>query len=283
MKITLIPNTNKENYIENTTAIAKKLITLGAQVNLSESLSDKLKIANVRYISDDAELLSCCDIVIAIGGDGTIIHAARMASVYKKPVLGINAGRIGYLAGLEMSELDELESLQSDKFKVEKRMMLKISIEGSDKSYFAINDCVISRGMSGRLADFELSAEEQSILCYRADGIIAGTPTGSTGYSLSAGGPIIDPLAECILITPICAHSLTSRPILFGADARLNVNIPGASADKGILTIDGEIVTDIEREQRVFIEKSDIYAFIIRRSNTTFYKTLQDKLSSRRK
>ncbi|MBR6408095.1 MAG: NAD(+)/NADH kinase [Clostridia bacterium] len=277
MKIAIIPNENKQDYIENTSLVCARLLSLGHHIVLPQKLRMGISFDESEY-ADTRDIFRECDMIIAVGGDGTIMHKAKAAAQFGKPVLGINAGRLGYLAGLEMSELDELKYLCTDHFKTEKRMMLRVALENG-KSFHAVNDCVVYRGASGRMADFVITAEGHRVIKCRADGIIAATPTGSTGYSLSAGGPIIDPSTECIMITPICAHSLSSRPVLFGADTRLIITIPESSSENGVLTIDGETIAPVERMSGVSIERSDKFAYIMRKSNISFYKTLQSKLN----
>lgn len=288
MKIAVITNKIKPHLTERLLEVCSRLCSLGfdcivnddiSPQDLPEQLKGGLQIINH---ATDEMLLSLCDMAIVLGGDGTIIHAAKKAAVYNKPVLGINAGRLGYLAGLELDELEKLNCLINEKYKIDRRNMLEITVEGVEGKFYALNDVVILRSNGERIADFALNCNGQSVAEYRADGIIASTPTGSTGYSLSAGGPIIEPGMSCVLITPICPHSLTSRPLLFGNEAHIEMCVQQSSTEKGSLIIDGEHITILDREQTVRVNVADIKASIIRIKDKTFYQTLSDKFNDRR-
>ena len=277
MNISIIPNMEKVNTSENLTRIFEKLSSLNADICMNADNYKDFKNLSIQWYDNDCDMFLNSDICIVLGGDGTIIHAA----IYNKPVLGINVGRLGFLAGLEIDEIDKLDALFNNKYKIERRMMLEISTD--DKTEYALNDVVISKSIPGRIADFKLLLNEKPIVSYRADGIIISTPTGSTAYSLSSGGPVIDPQMQCILATPICSHSLVSRSILFRDDSKLSVYVPSYSVEKGSITIDGQYIDKLEYNQNVNIKKADKYALIIRIKDANFYQTLNEKLMDRRK
>ena len=281
MKISIIPNMEKVNTSENLTRIFEKLSSLNADICMNADNYKYFKDLSIQWYDNDSDMFLNSDICIVLGGDGTIIHAAKNAAIYNKPVLGINVGRLGFLAGLEIDEIDKLDALFNNKYKIERRMMLEISTD--DKTEYALNDVVISKSIPGRIADFKLLLNEKPIVSYRADGIIVSTPTGSTAYSLSSGGPVIDPQMQCILATPICSHSLVSRSILFRDDSKLSVYVPSYSVEKGSITIDGQYIEQLEYNQNVNIKKADKYALIIRIKDANFYQTLNEKLMDRRK
>lgn len=288
MKIAVITNKIKPHLTERLLEVCSRLCSLGFDCIVNDSISEQalpehLK-GSLQVMSGVADemLLSLCDMAIVLGGDGTIIHAAKKAAKYNKPVLGINAGRLGYLAGLELDEMDELDCLINKKYKIDRRNILEVTVDGVNGKFYALNDAVILRNDGARIADFALSCNGQTVAEYRADGIIASTPTGSTGYSLSAGGPIIEPGMSCVLITPICSHSLTSRPLLFGNEAHIEMCVQQSSTEKGSLIIDGEQITVLDREQTVRVNVADITASIIRIKDKTFYQTLSDKFNDRR-
>ena len=271
----------KINTSENLTRIFEKLSSLNADICMNADNYKYFKNLSIQWYDNDCDMFLNSDICIVLGGDGTIIHAAKNAAIYNKPVLGINVGRLGFLAGLEIDEIDKLDALFNNKYKIERRMMLEISTD--DKTEYALNDVVISKSIPGRIADFKLLLNEKPIVSYRADGIIISTPTGSTAYSLSSGGPVIDPQMHCILATPICSHSLVSRSILFRDDSKLSVYVPSYSVEKGSITIDGQYIDKLEYNQNVNIKKADKYALIIRIKDANFYQTLNEKLMDRRK
>lgn len=172
------------------------------------------------------------DVTVALGGDGTIIHTAKRAAICGRAVLGINGGRLGFMAGLEADELERLSALIRGEYTVEKRMLLDIVVqtgEGGGTRYSALNEAVVSRGSLSRMIELEVSNRGERVARYRADGVIVATPTGSTAYSLSAGGPVIDPALRCLLLTPVCPHSLHSRSYLFDEDAVLAVRPAGGA------------------------------------------------------
>ncbi|MBQ4313115.1 MAG: NAD(+)/NADH kinase, partial [Clostridia bacterium] len=224
------------------------------------------------------------------GGDGTIIHAAKLAAEASRPTLGINLGHLGFTAGLEISELSLLSKLLTGDYITEKRMMLDVRVVGGDDeerlSCHAMNDAVISRGSLATIIDLEVFHNDRSAMSFRADGVIVSPPTGTTAYSLSAGGPVIDPMIQCIEVTPVCAHSLHTRPILFAPDSTIRIEASkntdhalfGQMNDRGIfLSVDGEMVYSLQPDESVIIEKSDVYADFIIIKRQSFAEVLKQK------
>lgn len=232
---------------------------------------------------DIAELLQSCDVAIAIGGDGTIIHTAKSAAAFGKPVLGINSGRLGFTAGLELSELSELSRLISGDYDTEERMLLDITVDGENgtEQYSALNEAVISRGALSRMIEVSVQNGDKPVSTYQADGVIVATPTGSTAYSLSAGGPIVDTALRCLLLTPVCPHSLHSRPYIFDQDAVLTLT-PEWSDSPVFVTVDGETALRIAEGGRVRVTRSETSAALIKLKPKPFYQVLDDKLTNRK-
>ena len=226
-------------------------------------------------------LISSCDIVIALGGDGTLIHAAKQAALKNKRVLGINFGRLGYNTGLEINELHLLKALKDYYlYHTESRMMLEVSVEG--KTYYCLNDAVISRGTLSRIIDISVKFDgESEINCY-SDGVIIATPTGSTAYSMSAGGPVVDPSIDGILVTPICDHSLFSRPIFLNAKTVLTVSANCKKNSEVYLTIDGQTGIKLSDDSVVTIKKSKFSAQLIKIKNDSFIHIVNEKLIKKR-
>ena len=234
--------------------------------------------------SDMDECLSGCDLAIALGGDGTIIHCAKRAAAFGKPVLGINSGRLGFMAGLELNELDQLSCLLSGNYAVEHRMLLDVAVIGSETEVHshALNEAVVSRGALSRMIEIQVSNNGNEVAAYQADGVIIATPTGSTAYSLSAGGPMVDPTLECLLLTPVCPHSLYTRPYLFHPDAQLCLT-PGVRKHIPVfVTVDGEEAIPVPTGGSVTVKRSQITAALIRMKPLSFYETLSQKLMNRR-
>jgi len=274
----LQPNLTRDNAYEVTLEVCEKLDSLNARYIFDLILKDKFGHTKAVFLPYD-RMLESCDAVITVGGDGTIIHAAKSAVVWGKPILGINAGRLAFMAGLERHEIHLLGNLLSGKYSVDKRMMLKTQlVKGKDilASEFCINDTVVSR--AGRTKPVELTVEcrGRHLINYFADGLIIATPTGSTAYSLSAGGPIVDPVLESILLTPICAHSLFARSFILNTDSEFSVK--ALSGSEVTFSCDGEEPVTIPEGCHLNIGKAEQSAEFIRIKSDTFMDVLNSKL-----
>ena len=233
----------------------------------------------------DDRLLSAGDLVIALGGDGTIIHTAKRAAPLGKAVLGINCGTLGFMAGLEADELPRLADLIEGRYTVEKRMMLSVRLcpaEGEPVDFQALNEAVLARGPQSRMVKIAVSSGQEPVASYSADGVIVATPTGSTAYSLSAGGPIVDPAVDCLLLTPVCPHSLYARSYIFSAEAKLALRPEKSRGEEAYLTVDGEESVRVGLGDTVHIARSSYPACLIRIKEQPFYQTLEQKLTTRR-
>lgn len=284
MKAAILPNLTKRDAKMRTTIIANRLTQLGAQVMMHTEMKPYFEGAGILFYNDMEDLMIDCDVVIPVGGDGTIIHAARQAAEKGKPVLGINVGRLGYVAGLEVDELDRLRDLVQGNYSIENRMMLTISLvrEGKRVFYRALNDIVIARGSLSRILDFSVSLNGNNICSYRADGLIFSTPTGSTAYSLAAGGPVIDPSMQCILLTPICPHALFTRTVVFNPDASLSVHARPNTDSEIFLTVDGENSVQIQPGEMMSVRRSSLSVGLIQLKKRDFYEVVTEKLAGRR-
>jgi len=231
--------------------------------------------AVVRALSEldieQADSITLCDTVITVGGDGTILEAGKEAAKAGKPLLGINTGRLGFMATLEKSELHKLERLKRGEYTVSRRMLLDIQV--GDKTYNAINDVVLHRESSSRLPDFMLFRESAEVIRVRGDGIIVSTATGSTAYSLSAGGPIIEPQLECFLVTALSPHTLFNRAMVFSPDKPLTV-----CAENVSVSVDGVSLKDDEITVSALVTKSDRYLNLIDIDGNSFYDSVHNKL-----
>ncbi len=279
--IFLIPNLTKKRAYETSVEVIGKLLELGIQVLMDCSLKRQYESQNEIFWGDTDNILRLCDMVLTIGGDGTIIHAARKAALLDKPILGINTGRLGFVAELEPNELDMLSRLADGDYSIEKRMMLKVTHR--DKEFYAMNDAVISRGSLSRLIDIDISlAEDKGYIChYRADGLIVSTPTGSSAYSLAAGGPVVEPTMKCIVMTPVCSHSLFARPVVFSHHSQLALSAACDDNTKVYLTLDGVKTMIINRSDVIYVTSSQIETKLIKLKDKTFYKVLNDKFTEK--
>jgi NAD+ kinase len=286
MKIAVLPNLSKNNAQQYTVELIRRLRAQSAVVLMDAQYQAPFAGEDLVYFKDFFSMLQSCDLAVAVGGDGTIIHAAKHAAVAGKPLLGINLGRLGFVAGMEPDELHKLPQLFSGAYRVEKRMMLSIVVQrpdGVSDEIFALNDAVISRGALSRIVDLTVEKGGGRVCRYRADGLIVSTPTGSTAYALSAGGPVLEPLMKCMLLTPICAHSLFSRSILFDAEAVLTVAAQTGDAEgEAYLTVDGERALPLYDKDRILIRRASIEAQLVNMKDQDFYEILSEKLAERR-
>lgn len=283
LKVGIIPNFTREKALDvtkNTIAELEKL-NIDYYFDINAKRDFAFEVEEEHFIDKIYEFV---DVIIAIGGDGSFIHTAKETAVHKKPVLCINAGNLAFLAGLEGNELSLLEKLISGDFTTDKRMMLEVLLKenGSQKLLgYCLNDVAIARGSEIRLVDLDVFCNNRKINNYRADGVVISTPTGSTAYSWSAGGPVIDPDLQCIMLTPICTHSPLNRSLVFNEDSVLRVK-PVNHTQKVSVSTDGELTIDLNSDSEVIISKSDYYAEFIRIKTDEFFDILNSKLSQRR-
>ena len=279
MKIALLPNLTRKNALQVSQNVCAELERHNMQYCIRDEYRGEFGNTHAEFMPTE-KMIRDCDVIIAVGGDGTIIHAAK----YGKPTLGINAGRIAFMAGLEPAELEMLSNLKSGKYEIDRRMMLKAEILSPDGSalgtHYCVNDAVVARGLQIKMADFIVEHNGRFLNKYTADGIIFSTPTGSTAYNLSAGGPVVDPQIESILLTPICTHSLFSRALIFKPDSEFLLR--GREDEEIGLSCDGEDAIPIGKGCSVRITKADMFGEFIRIKSETFLEILNSKLEQRR-
>jgi len=279
LRIAVISSLEKDKNFKFTRQVSSHLLKMNASVFLPAS-NKAAAVENAEYLENNL-LFDSAELIIAIGGDGTILHAAKSAALKQLPVLGINTGRLGFMAGLEVDELERLEKLFSGDFEIDSRMMLEVRVSGNDGVFYALNDAVVSRGSLSRIIDIMVTSNGREVAGYRADGIIISTPTGSTAYSLSAGGPIVDPLLESIGITPICPHSLISRTILFEPNSQISILPHNLQEKEAWLTIDGQNIVRLESGAEVFVSRSKLKTKLVRLKDISFYEVLKNKMNER--
>lgn len=267
------------------TVISNKTKDIG-RVITSRLLVELKKYDCTPTVRDMPSEYDDCSMYIVLGGDGTLMRTARKAAARGIPILGINLGRMGYLAELEPTEINLVGEYFDGKYTVEERMMLRVEVPSYNVDTIALNDAVISHGTLSKMAELELNLNGEPGMRYHADGLIASTPTGSTAYSLSAGGPVIDTRLDCICITPICSHSLRARPTVFAPDSVLEArnadsraDYPGEEGVRLYLTVDGNENFRLERGATVRFTKSNIKTRLIRIKPYNFCRVLNGKLS----
>ena len=231
------------------------------------------------------EELSRADVLVCFGGDGTILHAAGDAAKHNVPVMGINMGSVGFMAELERGELSLLTKLAEGDYRIEERMMLQVRLLRGDKvlmEELALNDAVISKGSIARVAEFEVRVNDLPVSSLTGDGVIICSPTGSTAYSMSAGGPIVEPTSKEIIITPVCAHQLAARTMVLGSDRVVTVQLPKGSRKLLNLAVDGGKVIRMTGTERVEIRRADKTTKLIRLTDRNFYQIINQKLGGSR-
>lgn len=285
-KVAVVTNYYIQEKAEAAVVVANKLISLGTEVIIPVSARDRLYKMNksrreFRYMTNE-KMYANAELIIVLGGDGSILEASKNTSPRGIPILGINLGRVGYMAELELCEIDKLADIVSGNYSLDERSMLDVEINNisQDKKIkaLALNDVVLSNGSVARIVDIELYEEDDLITTYRADGLIISTPTGSTAYSMSAGGPIAHPQLQCFCVTPICSHSLMSRPMLFPDNSELIVKNVCQREKMLYLTVDGKSSYEVYRGDTVKITKSEIKTKLVRLKYCSFYKRLRTKL-----
>ncbi len=227
------------------------------------------------------------DLIVTLGGDGTLLRGARQAAGLDAPVLGVNLGRLGFLTSVAESEVeDAIAAVGSGRYRLERRRCLEASVwrdgEEVSDSWYAFNDFVIHKSGVARVTRLGLSVgtrhgERETVGSFSGDGVIVATPTGSTAYSLSAGGPIVVPGVQCILVTPICPHSLAVRPLIIPADVDVRVRSVDRSEEL-VLTVDGQEVQPLDPDDEVRVKRSDLAISLVRLPEGSFFTTLRRKL-----
>ena len=274
MNILLVPNPLRDVGLPVTSRVARILSDLGASLRCTEPLGGVLQVSP----QQGAEW---ADMAVVFGGDGTILRFARQAALCDVPILGINCGNLGYMAEAKGEDPQSLKRLFSGEYAIEERMMLTAAVQRNGCEVFraeCLNDAVVSYGNLPHLVSFELSERGQPFAHYNADGMVFSTPTGSTAYSLSAGGPIVDPVLKAILATPVCAHSLTARPMVFSSDAELTLKVCAQKKGEAYLTLDGDCNYHLENGDRIAVSVSPLTTRLIRFSHVPFGTVLAAKL-----
>ncbi len=280
MKISVFPNMKNDRVPPLTKDIVSILEGLGAEVYIASCGKEQYSFENCE------DFLNLCDIAVAVGGDGTTLNVAKRAAIANKPTLGINGGRLGFMSGLEKNELNMLEMLVNGDYLIEKRMMLKATLYNMHNEmlgkYHCLNDAVITRGDLARLIDIHVTENGREITNTRADGMIVATPTGSTAYSMAAGGPVVSPDNSCFVITPICPHSLINRSIVLSSDKSIEMTVSNDVNNQAFLSIDGSTSIPIDSNNRIEITTSKYSAKLIKLKPENFYEILNKKLIERR-
>lgn len=275
--IGIFPNTKKKSV----TSVLNQVVQYCNAKNIHVVLPQKksCEVSPDQLIAEDSAW-SNVDIAISLGGDGTLLSATRKVASWGKPIFGINMGKLGFLTEVEVSGFQKaIDNILEGNFSIEERTLLDAYIVRQQQKIFvssAVNDIVVTKAGYPRMIKLTLHINKELVASYLADGIIVSTPTGSTAYSLSAGGPIVKPDLDVTLITPICAHTLQSRPLVVSADERISIAAP--NADELTMMVDGQIAENLLPDDIVFIERTSYKAKFVKFNDRHYYQRLHKKL-----
>ncbi|WP_026803975.1 NAD(+)/NADH kinase [Aliarcobacter lanthieri] len=255
--------------------VYEKIEELFLKKEISLILEDNSAVMIGRNGINFEDLCKNVDFLISVGGDGTLLGVVRKAFKYDLPVLGINLGTLGFLTDLSMEQLPKfIDDLMINKYKINSRMIIEGSIK--DKKFVAFNDIVISRKNLSSMLKVKAKIDKKAFNTYFGDGLIVSTPSGSTAYNLSVGGPIVYPLTEAFIITPIAPHSLTQRPIVVPADFEIEFKVPNSS--EAVVIVDGQEMYELKKDEVLNIKIATKKAKMLHRSSRDFFKVLSEKL-----
>ena len=279
MLLGVIPNLSKARVLSITESLIDYVESKNVQVMLPVNASKALGRSEVAY--SDQELAQKCAAMVVLGGDGTLISIARRWPFWGVPILGVNLGHLGFLTEVEEHGAEAaLDRVIAGDYSLQERMMLKATVTRNETRVaqsFALNDCVITKGAFSRMLRFDVFIGKSFLETFPADGIIISTPTGSTAYSLSAGGPIVDPAMQLMLLTPICAHMLQARPVVISPRDRIRIRIRAPHEDIA-LTLDGQESFRLYPGDEIVLEKAEILTRLVKLGPRSFYDVLRRKL-----
>lgn len=278
-KIALIANGGKDIGFLHTRHLAEYLIGK-SEVYMEKSMSSLgIDASFIEY----EELFQKSDIMIVLGGDGTILQVATPCAKNNIPVVGINLGRVGFITEIEVDNMKKaVDKILKDDYEIEKRMLIKIEIlkDGKITEAHALNDVVVSKGDNAKLINTDLFSDGEMVTSYVADGLIIATPTGSTGYSISAGGPVVDPSMSLFIATPICPHKLSARSAVLSSDKEITIRLDSDyRGNEAVVCCDGDVQGYINSGDEVKVTKSKYEFKMIKIGGYSFYDTLIRKLS----
>jgi NAD+ kinase len=277
-RIAVVGRHEDARVAEPLTALVAHLTKSSIKVYAAEEMDLEIEATRV----PEADLAGHVDLIITVGGDGTMLYAARLASDNNIPLLGINRGRLGFLADVTPDEMiSSVDHVLHGRYNRESRLQLQATLRRQDNSQssgIALNDVVLQRRETGRMVDFETRVGDHYVNTHAGDGLIVATPTGSTAYALSCGGPILEPQLDAIVIVPICPHTLTDRPIAIPAHQAIDVRLLYREDTKAAITVDGKSLGEIRPDDRLTISAADNRITLIHPPGYDFYGILRSKL-----
>ncbi|MFU8895994.1 MAG: NAD(+) kinase [Gammaproteobacteria bacterium] len=260
--------------------LAQHLAAAGIRVLLDPEIRMEFPDLQVESLPE-AELVAAADLVVAIGGDGTMLYASRLVAGRGVPLLGINRGRLGFLADITPGEmLRRLDEILAGEYEEDQRLMLEAVIENGDepRRALALNDVVLQKRDTGRMLDFENWIDGVYVNTHGGDGLVIATPTGSTAYALSGGGPILHPSLDAITLVPICPHTLSDRPIVIRADARLEIRVLERPDTRAEVSCDGQPLGELTAGQRLLVRAAEEHVVLIHPRGYDYFRLLRSKL-----
>lgn len=285
MKAILSPNPYRDRGLRTAQAAGRILRACGVEAVTclpfpleSGSRPDLPARVELRILEQE---LPTADVLICFGGDGTILHMAKSAHKWDVPVLGVNLGSVGFIAELEAGELSLLSRLAGGRFGTEERMMLDVAVLRDGRTLYrdtALNDAVVTKGAVARVLELEVTADRVVMASFSGDGVVVSTPTGSTAYSMAAGGPIVEPTAQNIIVTPICAHSLRAKSVVLDQARTVGVRTARGARKTAYLSVDGGKAFKLLPSDLVEIKRSEAVVRLVRLTGRSFYEGINRKL-----
>ena len=281
-KVVMTPNPYRDRNFRYANLAEKILRDAGIETRicLAFDVDKSFELPGDVVLHDLTHELKDADLLICFGGDGTILHASKAATRAGVPILGVNIGTMGFMAELESSELKALSRLATGDYTVEERMMLHVRAERDGELLLeeeALNDAVITKGAVARIVQMAVSCDDVEIMSFGGDGVIVCTPTGSTAYSMSAGGPIVEPTAQNIIITPICAHDMRTKTVVTSAQRVITVEIGRIGRKSAFLSVDGGRALRLNTGDRLTITRSHYTTKLVHLSERSFFEILKNK------
>jgi NAD+ kinase len=281
MKVGIVANTHKAKAFSAINIFADLLQQRNVPIIYADDLRKLLSLPANQHTAPVSKIAQECSVVVAFGGDGTILATAKHVGPFGVPILGVNIGTLGFLAEVTVEELETtIDDLLSNKYSIVERMVFRVDVERDylKKTYYAVNDVVLDKGLSSRLIFIDTKVDGVLLNSYRSDGLIVATPTGSTAYSMSAGGPLVVPDLHAFIVTPICPHSLTVRPIVLSDDSVVELSIR-KEAEPVQVNIDGQNRYKLLFNETVRISKADYILRWISIGKGDFFHILRTKLN----
>lgn len=281
-RVVMTPNPYRDKNFRTVLAAQSRLERLGVETKicLPFDVDKNFDLPRDIHFADIGKELPRADMLICFGGDGTILHASKAAAYAGIPILGVNIGTMGFMAELESSELDLLDRLARDEFEIDRRMMLDVKVLRDGQTLMqevCLNDVVVAKGAVARIVHLSVYCDDVQAMNYGGDGLIVATPTGSTAYSLSAGGPIVEPDARNILITPICAHDIQSRCIVASDQRVVSVKIGKIGRKNAFVSADGGRALRLNTGDTVIVSRSNLETQLVRIKDRSFYDIISNK------